>query len=777
MPIQATPLDGWDTTILDSLVGGLDTSLPPDKIARSRSPNLLNVRFQDGELLADTGYLPFGGTVVGDPQGIFQVKYKDGSTDLVLITTSRMYKWASGAWEIINTDIAAVVENFDYTDCNETDVGADRVSVVASAITITDLDDDEVVYVNFAFSANYWDSEPFSHEFDFQIDVFGGLTNMNPILWGLADGVGSYDALSGVNRGFWLGLDTDDKLRLQALTDAGGSTADTSDSAISTGTPYYVRVTWDGTTLTAYIFTASMDGTPFDTLAITPAEEPSQYLYAMNNDGAGGGGAAVDGSINNLIIHGVGSGRICVTADPTSGFADGDPIQVTLSDSSKQITTVKSRAAGPPHYIDLTDLTTDSVDDAAAIVEIANFSGDLGDPIVGVMWVPDDQFIWTNNNDNVQKFDGANCSDVSNLPSAGDTKCRGVAVFNNYVVLIGTTEGGTAYPQRVRWCDTGDPTDWSTGNAGFQDLWDTEDFNLCGELLGPYLIIYREKSIYRMSYIGSSNLLFSFAQMVGNKGIISSKGIANRSSHHLLFGNDSIYKYTGGFDLEPVGDPISSLVYGKDGEINPAYEKRAFVINAEDIGEIWFVYAAGSETEPKKVLRYSEQHDSFSIREFPVGLLGHGFYQLTDDVAWSELVGIWSGQTWNWNDRAYLVNVPSILLCGNDNQAYEYNYIEADDDGATINWFYETPDLADDSPFRVDRVSFAAKGTSVLVEYSFDGGDSWATYGSAVLDTDYTKYDTHRQLVTRKVRLRFSGSGIGFGMKWLSIKLRVESEW
>lgn len=69
--------------------------------------------------------------------------------------------------------------------------------------------------------------------------------------------------------------------------------------------------------------------------------------------------------------------------------------------------------------------------------------------------------------DKVQLWDGqaANFS----LSSANAPACRYMAEIANHLVTAYTTEGGTTFPQRVRWSISGDPTDWVSVGSGIND--------------------------------------------------------------------------------------------------------------------------------------------------------------------------------------------------------------------------------------------------------------------------------------------------------------------
>lgn len=50
--------DGEQLAVFPSMIGGLDTKLPPNRIAPSRSPDLLNVEFEDGQVRKRGGFSP-----------------------------------------------------------------------------------------------------------------------------------------------------------------------------------------------------------------------------------------------------------------------------------------------------------------------------------------------------------------------------------------------------------------------------------------------------------------------------------------------------------------------------------------------------------------------------------------------------------------------------------------------------------------------------------------------------------------------------------------------
>jgi hypothetical protein len=117
--------------------------------------------------------------------------------------------------------------------------------------------------------------------------------------------------------------------------------------------------------------------------------------------------------------------------------------------------------------------------------------------------------IGTNFADNIQKFEEGVDSDFSDLVSL---KAKYIAVVRDFVVVGYTDESGTTYNQRVKWSGINDSSTWTpsqTTQSGYQDIVGSHgniQQIVGGESSG---IVFMEKAIYRMSYVGVP-LIFQF---------------------------------------------------------------------------------------------------------------------------------------------------------------------------------------------------------------------------------------------------------------------------
>lgn len=483
--------------------------------------------------------------------------------------------------------------------------------------------------------------------------------------------------------------------------------------------------------------------------------------------------------------HGTGSTTIVIAS--TASFSVDDVnsnsayVGIILGDGTQHQTKVSGVSA--PHWITLNTAfgNSDTCADGAAIVEAVPLEGDLDDPISCAVWVADDDLIFTNHQDNVKLYDSSadECKSVAGLVSSGDCQAKIVRVFNNYVVLYGTIEGGVAYPQRVRRCDTGDPTDWSTGNAGYDDLWEDEDEIQAVEPLGPYEIIYKEGSIVRQAYVGTTAKLFAFETLVPGKGAAGVDSVAVLEDCHYALSLGGIYKHSGGYSVTEMGAKMRPYLFGKGGVLNPGYAKRAVSLSVDEMKEVWFMIPEGSDTELGLLAKYNRDTDGWTLRPLTSDMCGYGRYESTADKTWNDLVGSWAEQDWAWNETRMLSGSPEVMLCCyNPLQVYEYDYVTVGDAGKDLNWEFQTKDLYNPHMLnRMNLIEFFAKGSSVVVSYSTDRGSTWTVLETVTLATAWARYRVWHQLVERQIRYKFSGSGGGLALEWLGLDYEEESSW
>jgi len=496
-----------------------------------------------------------------------------------------------------------------------------------------------------------------------------------------------------------------------------------------------------------------------------------------------------DVSIDNLVVKAVLAiptvttagifGDLTIEVSSANPIADGNFIGIELDDGTQHQTTVNG--APGSNTITFIDALPSSAAVGNLVVKAVDLTGVNTDQVSVTVLAAFDYFIFTNGQDNVMYYDGLIVQDVPNMPSSGDCKCKVVAIFNFMLLLIHTIEGGTAYPQRIRNSDVADISEWVNGIAGYIDLFDSEDFLTAALLLGPYMMLYKERTVIRMEYIGDTVTprIFNFDVVVTGEGARSVDSVIDIGTEHILIGNANVYRYRGGFDIEPVADKVWSKLFGNSAELNPNLGGVVSIIYIEELDEAWFFYADSEATAfSNNIARLKLSSNAWSFRSLPIEISGYGFFSTNDTLKWSELVGSWLAQTFKWGGSQTQAGSPTTILLSNTtvNQAYEYDYVNDTDNDIAIAWLFETKELYNpDEKFRTNFMDLRGKGGTVLIEYSLDGGINWDTWVDTILGASYEEYRYHKQVISNRIRFRLSGTSSGFSLAWLGIQFMPES--
>lgn len=478
-----------------------------------------------------------------------------------------------------------------------------------------------------------------------------------------------------------------------------------------------------------------------------------------------------NGTSTTLSVAAVATDTSIDVADIT-GFADGERIGVTLDDGTQHQTTVNGTPSGSTINID--DQIPSAAAIGSAVVEAMALSGSDDIPISLITWAAFDKLYFTNGVDAPQEFDGTSITEISNLP--GTTfKCRVLQLFNNHLLLLHTEEDGTAFPQRARWSEPGSDSDFND-LVNFNDLYDSEDWITGSEPLGNFLIIYKERSIYRVEFLGLADQDFQFTRTVDAEGALNQDSVINLGDEHLFMGNANIYTYDGGFSIDPIGDNIFDKIFASDGELNSEFAHRSFGVYVEELDEAWWFYPVGADEFPQNSIRVKVSTRAWSARSYPIQISGFGFFQSSADLTWQTISGTWESQLFPWISKRTQSDAPTIHLCsGDDLRVYEYNYQAADDNGTAISYELVTKDFyIPNWDLRFDRYEFFLIGTSILIEASYDFGEVWQTLGTVSPGTVFQRVRLFKQQIGRSVRFRFTGSN-QFGLGWLLFTYKMES--
>jgi hypothetical protein len=156
-----------------------------------------------------------------------------------------------------------------------------------------------------------------------------------------------------------------------------------------------------------------------------------------------------------------------------------------------------------------------------------------------------DRLIATNFADNPQSFLVSSGSSFANLTTA--VKARYCATVRNFLVLGNTSDAvDGAVPHRVRWSALNDCTDFTvsaTTQSDYQDLNATNGW-VRGVVSGEYGVIFQERAISRMTYVGSPTV-WQFDEVESGRGALAAGSIARAGNLDFYLGPDGFYVFDG----------------------------------------------------------------------------------------------------------------------------------------------------------------------------------------------------------------------------------------
>ncbi len=147
-------------------------------------------------------------------------------------------------------------------------------------------------------------------------------------------------------------------------------------------------------------------------------------------------------------------------------------------------------------------------------------------------------------------------------------------------------------------------------------------------------------------------------------------------------------------------------------------------------------------------------------------------YINTSETTWDSMAGTWDSQTTAWDSASFQSSSKRIVFGDSSgNSTYLVNGTSSDN-GTAISANFETkdfnandyglPDL--DTMMRWKGIEMWATGSTVTVEYSIDGGESWVAAGTKTLGsyypTDASPINVYVDVVSSRIRFRFSNGTV-----------------
>jgi len=201
--------------------------------------------------------------------------------------------------------------------------------------------------------------------------------------------------------------------------------------------------------------------------------------------------------------------------------------------------------------------------------------------------------------DKLQGFNLNSSSLFANL-AADAPEARYVTIVRDFVV----SGYQSSYPNRVQWSALGDESSWTasaTTQADFQDI--PDGGSIVGVTGGEYGLILMDRSIHRMSYVGSP-LVFQFDNISRNLGCYEANSIIQYGGTTFFLGDDGFYACDGQQIIAIGNEKINRFFFDNVDE-GTLYLMSAAVDPTKKL--IIWAYASNSSATPDSLLIYNFQ--------------------------------------------------------------------------------------------------------------------------------------------------------------------------
>lgn len=269
---------------------------------------------------------------------------------------------------------------------------------------------------------------------------------------------------------------------------------------------------------------------------------------------------------------------------------------------------------------------------------------------------------------------------VATLRPALGFKAKQLRIFKSMMLYGNLTIGGSEFPTTFINSDVGTPLNVSTGLASEFKAHDSSDPIREMEDLGDNMVIYSERHITLMQFVGDP-LVFIFRQAATGIGPISPRVVADFGDYHEFIGADSQYFFDGVSTNESGTQVWREILRARDA----SRQTLGFLHFDEENGDlIWAIPLAADagasslQAPPEEafVEHYLEIEDEripdpVSRRAMPFTC---GGYSITASVkTWQEMVGTWEQQTIKWSASSLGLAFPINLMGAADGLIYVIN--------------------------------------------------------------------------------------------------------
>jgi hypothetical protein len=245
-------------------------------------------------------------------------------------------------------------------------------------------------------------------------------------------------------------------------------------------------------------------------------------------------------------------------------------------------------------------------------------------------------------------------------------RCACLRPFKQYLVALDITKSGTRYPHMVKWSAAAVPgavpSSWNeadpTKDAGEQDLAETTDFLVDQLPLGDLNVIYKERSMYGMQYIGQP-FIWRFFRLPGEVGMLARGCVANTPKGHVVLTSGDLVVHSGQGPESIITGRMKKWLFN---QIDATNYRRAFVFASYLTNECWVCFPESGQSACTLALVWNWQEDTFTTRQLQNATYGAAGPVVSSSAIWSTETRTWNTDTRTWGNESLASTQSRVLL-------------------------------------------------------------------------------------------------------------------
>ena len=339
------------------------------------------------------------------------------------------------------------------------------------------------------------------------------------------------------------------------------------------------------------------------------------------------------------------------------------------------------------------------------------------------------------------------------------------AYLSPYLLLAYTTEAGTVNPWKVKWSDTNDPDNWTTGNAGSAILGDEPSPIQNITKLNDFIVVYKKESIYLGRKVDTADI-FLFDPIRTGIGLAAPRAFAEAEGVHYFMGANDFYTFNG-INVEPIGKNVKDDVFSR---IDRDKINRCFALHVQEQSEVWFFIVISGYSWATEVWKYNYRLGLWyfdTCDNLTCGIK----WERVDTETWDSGVGTWDEDEEVWDASATVAAWEDIVFGLSTGYSQVLDYSTTDDNNVAVSAHFISKDyIGDQLEFNKRWLQLDAwlQGVgTVYVDYSTNEGSTWVNipYTSSTayitLDEVNRKYELYFDVISDKIRFRFRNAVSG----------------